>query len=90
MEYEDKRRRWKRGRVLHLVITFRSSKDGVKTDNANNFNYVIELDISVLDIMKLDNTCLAMGGGAGSCWAAEDLLGLSQAMHLQTYQTSVS
>ena len=71
-------------------ISFRNSQGGFKTDNANNFNYVIQLEISVLDIMKPDNTCLAMGGGAGSCWAAEDLLGLSQAMHLQTYQTSVS
>ena len=90
MEYEDKRRRWKRGRISHLIISFRNSQGGFKFDNANNFNYVIELEISVLDIMKPDNTCLAMGGGAGSCWAAEDLLGLSQAMHLQTYQTSVS
>ena len=69
MEYEDKRRRWKRGRVLHLIITFRSSKDGVKTDNANNFNSIIELAISVLDIMKPDNTCLAMGEGEGQVHA---------------------
>ena len=62
MEYEDKRRRWKRGRVSHIIITFRSSQVGVKTDNANNFNYVIELEISV-------NTCPAMGGGEGQVHA---------------------
>jgi len=65
MESGDKRRRWKRGRVSHLIISFRSSQGGVKTNNANYFNQVIELDISVLDIIKLDNTCLAMWRGEG-------------------------
>ena len=50
-------------------ISFRNSQGGFKTDNANNFNYVIELDISILDIMKTDNTCLAMGGGEGQVHA---------------------
>ena len=44
-------------------ISFRNSQGGFKTDNANNFNYVIELEISVLDIMKPNNTCHGMGGG---------------------------
>lgn len=60
MESRDKRRRWKRGRVSHLIISFRSGQGRVKTNDTHNFNQVIEFDISVLDIIKLDNTSLAM------------------------------
>ena len=59
-------RRQRRRSGHHGVILFVSSSHGrIKTDDSNKLQQVLELNISIPNVIQLDNTSFAITGGKG-------------------------